>query len=79
MCTGYIALLVVVFGGFLQSAGKPVPGAAVQLPGRAGQQQSHGPDAPRRAAPSRTPGPAVPAGQRVTPSAVPADATIPAP
>ncbi|MYT28577.1 MULTISPECIES: hypothetical protein [unclassified Streptomyces] len=79
MCTGYLVLLVVVFGGFLQSAGKPAPDTAVQLPERARHQQPHGPDGPRRPAPSGTPGPTAPGGQRITPSAVPADATVPAP
>ncbi|WP_438489453.1 hypothetical protein [Streptomyces sp. S186] len=79
LCTGYIVLLVVVFSGFLQSAGKPAPDTAVQLPERAGHQPPHGSDGPHRTAPSRTPGPAVPVRQRNTPSAVPADATVPAP
>jgi len=77
MCTGYLVLLVVVFGGLLQPGPQPAPGQADPLPHPAGHHAPAGPDDPRRPVPSEEPsgaaGSAVPAGRHSSRAPGPAD------
>ncbi|MGW1377534.1 hypothetical protein ACWD6P_25135 [Streptomyces sp. NPDC002446] len=63
MCTGYLVILAVVFGGLQQPDAKPAPGKADPLPRHTAR---HEPGVPAGAHPSASPdhtsGPAVPVG-----------------
>ncbi|MFE0192655.1 hypothetical protein [Streptomyces sp. NPDC058989] len=66
MCTGYLVLLAVVFGGLQQPDAKPAPGKAGPLPGHTAGQEPGVPDDARPSAPAHTSGPAVPVGHHAT-------------
>ncbi|MFG2138346.1 hypothetical protein [Streptomyces sp. NPDC048650] len=68
MCTGYLVLLVVVFGGLLQPAQKPVPGRADPLPEHTAPHPSGDPGDARPPAPSSNPGAAMPVGHHSSPA-----------
>lgn len=66
MCTGYLVLLAVVFGGLLQPAAKPAPGKADPLPDHTARPVPSAPGGAGPAATSDTSGRAVPAGHHTS-------------
>lgn len=66
MCTGYLVLLAVVFGGLLQPAAKPAPGKADPLPDHTARPVPSAPGGARPAATSDTSGRAVPVGHHTS-------------
>ncbi|WP_407285467.1 hypothetical protein [Streptomyces sp. BP-8] len=71
MCTGYLVLLAVVFGGLQQPDAKPAPGKAGPLPEQTAHHEPGVPDDARPSAPDRTSGPTVPVGHHTSGPAVP--------
>lgn len=66
MCTGYLVLLAVVFGGLLQPAAKPAPGKADPLPDHTSRPAHRAPRGPGPSATPDTSGRAVPVGHHTS-------------
>lgn len=66
MCTGYLVLLAVVFGGLLQPGAKPAPGKADPLPDHTPRSVPSALGGAGPAATSDTSGRAVPVGHHAS-------------